>query len=113
MWVQWIAALCVLGIVVGQLLFKLGANAWSATGNFFAFKTLLTLGVAMALYAVTSLAWVWVLQKVDLGKVYPLMAMAFVLVPLGSHLIFGEKFQPQYFLGVALIAIGIVLTVKA
>jgi drug/metabolite transporter (DMT)-like permease len=54
-----------------------------------------------------------VLQKIELGRVYPLMAMAFVLVTLGSHFIFGERFQPQYFVGVALIMIGIVVTVKA
>jgi drug/metabolite transporter (DMT)-like permease len=32
---------------------------------------------------------------------------------LGSHFILGERFQPQYFVDVALIMIGIVVTVKA
>jgi len=85
----------------------------SETGSFFAPKTAVTLFSAMALYAITSIAWVWVLQKVELGRVYPLMALAFVLVPLGSHFIFGERFQPQYFAGVALIMIGIVIAVKS
>ena len=113
MWVQLVAVFCVAGIVIGQLLFKLGANAWASSGSFFALKTLTVLATAMALYGLTSLAWVWVLQKADLGKVYPYMALAFILVPLGSYLMFAEKFQPQYIIGVCFIAVGIVLTVKS
>lgn len=41
------------------------------------------------------------------------MALAFALVPVGSHLVFGERFQPQYFVGVAIIMLGIMITVKA
>lgn len=105
--------LCVAGLTVGQILFKVSATALSEAGTFFALKPAAILFAAMCLYGVTSIAWVWVLQKVELGRVYPLMALAFVLVPLGSHLVFGERFQPQYFIGVAMIMIGIVVAVKA
>jgi drug/metabolite transporter (DMT)-like permease len=107
------AVLCVVGLAIGQVLFKVSAVSLSETGSFFSPKTAVTLFSAMALYAITSIAWVWVLQKVELGKVYPLMALAFILVPLGSHFIFGERFQPQYFAGVALIVIGIVIAVRS
>lgn len=110
---QIIAVLCVVGLAIGQILFKVSATSLNETGSFFATKTATTLFAAMSLYAITSIAWVWVLQKIELGRVYPLMALAFVLVPLGSHFIFGERFQPQYFIGVALIMIGIVVAVKA
>ena len=113
MLVQIIAVLCVVGLAIGQILFKLSATSLSQTGSFFALKTAATLIAAMSLYAITSIAWVWVLQKTDLGRVYPLMALAFILVPLGSYLFLGERFQPQYFFGVALIVIGIVVAVKA
>lgn len=113
MLVQIVAVLCVLGLAVGQILFKISATSLTETGSFFAFKTASTLIAAMALYAITSVAWVWVLQKVELGRVYPLMALAFVLVPVGSYFILGERFQPQYLIGVALIMIGIVLAVRA
>ena len=112
MLVQIVAVLCVVGLAVGQILFKISAISLSQTGSFFAFKTAATLFSAMTLYAITSVAWVWVLQKVELGRIYPLMALAFVLVPLGSHIIFGERFQMQYFFGVALIMVGIVLALK-
>ena len=107
------AILCVVGLAVGQILFKVSATALSESGTFFAIKPVATLFAVMCLYGVTSVAWVWVLQKVELGRVYPLMALAFVLVPIGSHLVFGERFQPQYFVGVAMIMVGIFIAVKA
>lgn len=113
MFVQTVAVLCVVGLAIGQILFKVSATSLAQTGSFFAAKTLAMLMSAMFLYGLTSIAWVWVLQKVELGRVYPLMALAFVLVPLGSHLMFGERFNPQYFIGVGLIMIGIVVAVRA
>lgn len=108
-----VAILCVVGLAIGQILFKMSGAAWAQTGSIFAFRTVAPLIAAMSLYAITSVAWVWVLQKTELGRVYPLMALAFILVPIGSHFVFGERFQLQYFVGVALIMIGIVVTVKA
>jgi multidrug transporter EmrE-like cation transporter len=66
----------------------------------------------MCLYGITSVALVWALQEIEIGCAYPLMAMAFVLVPLGSHLFFQERFQPQYFVRVAVIIVGTIITVK-
>jgi drug/metabolite transporter (DMT)-like permease len=108
-----IAIICVVGIATGQILFKLSAASLQRTGSFFDPSTLVTLVSAFALYGLTTIAWVWVLQKIELGRVYPLMALAFVLVPIGSHVFLGERFQPQYFIGVALIMVGIFFAVKA
>ncbi|MGI9024465.1 MAG: 4-amino-4-deoxy-L-arabinose-phospho-UDP flippase [Burkholderiaceae bacterium] len=107
------ALLCVLGLAVGQILFKISATSLAENGSFLALKTAGTLLAAMCLYGITSVAWVWVLQKIELGRVYPLMALAFVLVPLGSHYAFGERFQSQYFVGVAMIMAGIIVAVRA
>lgn len=108
-----IALICVVGIACGQILFKLSAASLKRTGSLFDPSTLLLLGSSFALYGVMTIAWIWVLQKAELGKVYPLMALAFVIVPLGSHLMFGERFQPQYFVGVGLIMIGIIVAVRS
>ena len=108
-----IAILCVLGIAAGQILFKLCAASLARTGSFFSLETATTLFCALALYGITTIAWIWVLQKIELGRVYPLMALAFVLVPIASHFMFGERFQLQYFIGVALIIAGIVVAVRA
>ena len=108
-----IAILCVLGLAIGQILFKASAIKLAHIGSFFDFKVATMLLAAICLYGITSVAWVWVLQKVELGRVYPLMALAFVLVPLGSYIFFGERFSSQYFIGVALIIVGIIVTVRA
>ena len=107
------ATLCVLSLAIGQILFKMSASALAESGSWLDFKTAATLIAAMFLYGLTSVAWVWVLQRIELGRVYPLMALAFVFVPLGSHFVFGERFQPQYYVGVSMIIVGIVVTVKA
>jgi drug/metabolite transporter (DMT)-like permease len=108
-----VAIICVFVIALGQILFKLSADSWRHTGTIFDPKTILMLFVAFAFYGLSSIAWVWLLQKIELGRVYPLMALAFILVPIGSYLFFDERFQPQYFLGVAFIVVGIVITMKA
>ncbi|OCZ65939.1 4-amino-4-deoxy-L-arabinose-phospho-UDP flippase [Achromobacter xylosoxidans] len=108
-----VAFLCVVGIAVGQILFKLAATSLARTGSLLAFQTMLVLGSAFALYGLTTIAWVWVLQKIELGRAYPLMALAFVMVPIGSHFFLGERFNSQYFLGVVVIMIGIVVAVRA
>ena len=108
-----IAFICVLGIAIGQILFKLSAIELHKTGSLFAQSTLMMMLSAFALYGVTTLAWIWVLQKIELGKAYPIMAFAFILVPIGSYLILGEKFNQQYLIGVSLIIIGIILAVRS
>ncbi|WP_318386157.1 EamA family transporter [Enterobacter sp.] len=105
-----VAFLCVCGLAAGQVLFKLSADLFSSAGTLFSLKPLSTLCLAIMLYGITSLAWVWVLQRVSLGKVYPLMALAFAIVPLASYFIFGEKFNFLYYCGVTLIMLGVVLT---
>lgn len=105
-----VALSCVVGIAAGQLLFKLSSAGLSKTGTILATESLGPLLCAMLLYLATSVGWVWALQRTDLGRLYPLMALAFALVPAGSYYLFGERFQPQYFVGIALIITGIVVS---
>ncbi|WP_454723586.1 MULTISPECIES: EamA family transporter [Cupriavidus] len=108
-----LAIICVIGIAVGQILFKLGSMALHRSGSWFDPQTLGILFSAFALYGITTILWVYVLQRAELGKIYPLMALAFAIVPIGSHLVFGEKFHPQYALGVFLIVFGIIVAVRS
>ena len=104
-----IALLCVVGIACGQILFKLCAKAYQTHG-LLAPYTLTLFGAAMVLYGVTTLVWIGVLSRSELGKVYPLMALAFVLVPIATYFLFDERFSVGYMLGIALIVAGIILT---
>ncbi len=107
-----VALLCTIGIAAGQLLFKLSAiNLRQTNNSFFSSGTVILL-IALLLYGMTTLAWIWVLQRVELGHIYPLMALAFVFVPAGSYFLFGERFNFHYISGIILIILGIILTVK-
>lgn len=105
-----LAVACVVGLAAGQLLFKAGANQLALGSSLLSLRVLAWLAPAVVLYATTTLAWVWLLKSADLGKIYPVMALAFVLVPLGSHFFYGESFAPRYYAGVALIIAGLLLT---
>ena len=107
------ALICVFGIACGRILFKICASSLARSGTFFELRTLALLFSALALYGVTTIAWIWVLQKIELNRAYPLMALAFVLVPIGGYLFLGEKITYQYLFGVVLIMCGIVVAVRS
>ena len=110
--IEFVVILCTLGIAAGQILFKLSANAAKHADSFFASSALLWLFPALALYGITTLVWVWVLQKADLGRVYPFMAVSFIFVPLVSYFVFGERFSNSYFLGLGLVVLGLIVITR-
>lgn len=101
--------ICVLGISIGQLLFKkaalnLGANAgvldWLLNGWLLS---------AFVLYGLTTLGWVWVLRHVPLQHAYPFMGLAFLFVPTLAWLFLGEPLRWQALAGGLLILAGVSL----
>lgn len=104
------AVLCVVMIATGQLLFKLTAN--SLGGGAMAGlnpKAISLLAVALVIYGAATLLWIYVLRQAPLHRIYPLMALSFVLVPLGSRVFLGESITPQYWGGLTLLIAGLVL----
>ena len=106
-----LAIFCVLGMSAGQILFKLSAESLTQSGTVFAFKTASTLLVALAIYGITAVAWVWILQKIDLGRVYPIMAFTFIMVPVFSYIFFGERISFNTLAGSGLIIAGVWLSI--
>jgi drug/metabolite transporter (DMT)-like permease len=97
----------VLLMAAGQLLFKATAAAWQLHGTLFAPAPALRLLASLAVYGIATLAWIWVLQGTSLSVAYPLVALTFVLVPLGAWWWFGESLSPRYMVGMLLIVAGI------
>ena len=64
---------------------------------------------AVTLYGSATLLWVWILTRIPLSQAYPWAALGAVFVPLAAVLLLGESVTPLYWLGTALIALGIVL----
>lgn len=96
-------------MAIGQVLFKLGADKLKT-------ETLSDLAisffnpyliVAIVLYALTILIWIYVLKIMPLSVAYPITALAFIVVPILSSLILGEKLTLQTIIGSVLIIAGI------
>ena len=98
---------CVAVIAGGQLLFKIASGLIDFRRPLDEPRGLVVLGVALALYGGATLLWVAALRHAPLGRVYPLMALSFVLVPLAAMFILREQLSPQYWAGVALIVAGL------
>ena len=112
--VQYIALiLCVIGIAVGQILFKLASHALGDRTNLLALVTSPYLIGGGTLYVAATFAWIWLLSRVQLSQAYPFMALSFIIVPLLSMTFLGEHVTGRYWLGIALIVAGIVLTLSA
>jgi multidrug transporter EmrE-like cation transporter len=68
--------------------------------------------MAITLYVIATVIWIGVLREVPLSRAYPFIALGFVLVPLAGRQFFGEPLDGRYLVGVILILIGILLTIR-
>lgn len=100
--------LTVLGLSVGQVLFKMAANRMQGDGTaLLALLTNVPLWWALAVYGVSTIVWIAVLREVPLRLAYPFAASAFFIVPLLAHYFLDEPLQWQSMAGAGLIAMGI------
>jgi drug/metabolite transporter (DMT)-like permease len=69
-------------------------------------------GVISALGAgvFASICWMLALARLEVGYAYPFIALSFVLVPVGSTLLFGEPLPRTQLLALALIIAGVTLS---
>ena len=104
---------CVGVISTGQLLFKLASGHLDFRRPLADPQGLVILGVALALYGAATLVWVAVLRHAPLSRIYPIMALSFVLTPLGGMVFLKEPISGPYWAGVALILAGLVVISRA
>ena len=104
-----ITILCVLGISLGQLLFKKAAQSIVVTADWQQWVFNGWLITALALYGITTLVWIWVLRHAPLHMAYPFMGLAFLIVPVLGWLALGEAITWQTLVGGALILAGVSL----
>jgi drug/metabolite transporter (DMT)-like permease len=100
-------------LAVGQLLFKkagLSIRGLNLTEGLLSLAQLPAFYAAIALYALSTLLWVWLLSRVTLMQAYPWVAAGVIIVPLLSAEVFGERVNATYWLGTLLIVAGILVT---
>jgi len=112
--VIWIMVGYAWGMACGQIMFKLAAKSTlkidTANGPLAYLSVYLICG--LVIYLGLTVLWLWVLRSIPLSKAYPFVALSFVFTPLLASVIFGEKLSYGYFIGLALIAGGIVVIAR-
>ena len=105
--------LCVAMISSGQVLFKSAAlQATSATGQLERWLNMHLL-IALAIYGVATILWIWVLRYTSLSVAYPMFALAFLFVPLMASFFLQEPLSVKTFIGGGLIIIGVLVATQA
>ena len=103
-------------LAAGQVLFKFSAAAFkskSVAQGFVELAQTPTFYAAVTLYGAATLLWVWILSRVPLSQAYPWVALATSAVPILAVVVFDERFDSTYWLGVALVVMGVFLTQHA
>lgn len=102
-------------IAGGQLLLKTAAERWQVAGWSWATVTSFLSPImllALAVYGVATLLWVYVLRTVPLSAAYAMFSLAFIIVPLLSHFLLGERLAGNTLLGGAIIVLGVIIAVR-
>jgi multidrug transporter EmrE-like cation transporter len=60
-----------------------------------------------------GVCWMLAIERLEVGYAYPFMALSFVLVPLGSMVLFREPLPAVQLLGLALIIAGVTVSALA
>ena len=110
-----LTVLCVLMIAVGQLMFKSAASQWRFEGLTWttAVNFLSPLMIAaLALYAVATVLWLYVLRTVPLSAAYSVFAFAFIIVPVLAHFVLDEPLSAKVLVGGAIIVAGIFVAIR-
>jgi uncharacterized membrane protein len=109
-----LALLSVLGISLGQLMLKIGVSTANSTtassGHALLTYANIYLLFGLILLALSTCLWMYVLKFFPLSAIYPLMALAFVLVPVFSRFFLKEHVSVSQWLGIALIVCGVWVT---
>jgi len=107
--------------VYGQLIIKARALAHSVdaannAGKLHYLVLMFTdVGVLSGFVAavLAGVCWMLAIERLEVGYAYPFMALSFVLVPLGSTLLFGEPLPAPQMIGLALIVTGVTVSALA
>jgi len=110
-----LTALCVALIAIGQLMFKAAASQWKIDGwtwsSLAGFLSPIMIG-ALVIYGFATVLWVFVLRTVPLSAAYAIFALAFLIVPVLAHFVFGERLSANVIVGGVVIVVGIIIAVR-
>jgi drug/metabolite transporter (DMT)-like permease len=100
-----------LAISVGQILFKIASRSASAVdaASLAALALNPWLLAALVLYGTATIAWLFIIRDVPIGRAYLFMSLTFVAVPLIAYATLDEPVSLRHAVGTAIIVIGILV----
>ena len=101
------------GMGVGQVLFKMSSAAVKKPFGLSSIHDLIFNGyfvVAIILYMIMTVVWVWLLTKLPLTVAYPFSALVFVIVPLFALGFLGEPLRWTTMAGSTVIIAGVYIS---
>lgn len=106
-----LAMLTIIGLSIGQLLFKLAADRIHGDASLWILLLKNTyLWLALCLYGLTTISWIVVLRQAPLRLAYPFVGLVFIIVPLLAHKFLDEPLPPQALIGAGFILLGICIS---
>lgn len=112
---RWLPYATLFGVVLANmsasLLVKIGSTTPPAKAVFFGmFGWQTALGIG--LFGISLLLYIWSLRFIPLFVVQSFAALQFVAVILAAHFILGEVITVRHWMGIAMIAVGVVVVVR-
>lgn len=104
-------------VVVAQVVLKIGASSLTALDRAslkrpfsLAWRIVRIPGVVigLALYAASSLLWIFVLARTPLSYAYPFLGLSYVGVAVVSVAFLKERFSALQWIGLALVVAGVI-----
>ena len=101
---------CALSMCLGQVLLKVTSNALQAGGNYLDQSVFVPFAIAIIIYGVATLGWVWALKYVPISRAFPFVAISYIVIPLAGAFWFGEVLDLKYGVGITFIIAGVFMT---
>lgn len=101
-----------LALVLGQVMFKKVSGQLNDLTSLPSVNAVTTFGVAVFLYAVSTVLWIFALRSLELSKAYMFMSAGFIIIPIISHFYFNEPLGIKNIIGSSLIVAGIWISIK-
>ncbi len=107
-----LTVLTVLLLSIGQVLFKYASGKIDieSKGLFAGLLLNPAFIIAITVYAIATISWLFVLKAIPLKVAYPFAALAFVLVPIFASIFLGETLRFTTFAGAVVIIIGVYIS---
>lgn len=100
-----------------QLFLKNGAKAidfsQSFLGIFFAMLCNINIWIGGAIFIISFLLWIYLLNQFELSFLYPFGSLSFVLAAVGGWFFFGEDVNIYRIFGIFLVFIGVIFVAKS